>query len=93
MLHTIGDESHGYQKEENGWDEGKADKSRHQFSSEFGSQNFPFSFKDQFDQISDHQKDQEENQDDIDIDQAEDDNIIGDRDLPPYLGKFHFNGC
>jgi hypothetical protein len=51
-----------------------------------------FPLKDQLDQIPDHQKDQEENQDDIDIDQAEDDDIIGDRDFPSHLGEFYLDG-
>ena len=37
-------------------------------------------------------KDQEENQDDVDIDQAEDDDIVGDGDFPSDLGEFHLNG-
>jgi hypothetical protein len=93
VFHTVGDETHGYQKEENGWDEGKADEGYDQFGSELGSQDFPLSLKDQFDQIPDDQKDQEENQDDVDIDQAEDDDIIGDGDFPSDLGEFHLNGC
>ena len=92
MFHTVGDKSHGHKKEENGWNEGKADKGHHQFGPELGSQDFPLSLKDQLDQIPDHQKDQEENQDDVDIDQAEDDDIVGDRDFPPHLGEFHLDG-
>jgi hypothetical protein len=93
MFHTIGDEAHGHQKEKDGWNEGKADKSHHQFSSEPGSQHLPFSFKDQFHKIPDHQKDQEQNQDDVDVDQAEDDDIVGNRDFSLDLGKLHLDGC
>jgi hypothetical protein len=92
MFHAVGDESHGYQKEENGWNEGKADERRYQFGSEFGTQDFSLSLKDQFNEIPNHQKDQEENQDDVDVNQAEDDDIVGDRDLPSDLGEFHLNG-
>jgi hypothetical protein len=93
MFHTIGDESRRYKKEENGWNEGEADKSHDQFGSELGSKDFLLPLEDQLDQIPYHQKDQEENQDDVDIDQAEDDDIAGDRDFPPDLGKFHLNRC
>jgi hypothetical protein len=92
MFHTIGDETHGYQKEENRWNKGKTDKSHHQFGSELGPQDFSLSLKDQFHEIPDHQKDQEENQDDIDIDQGENDDIIGNRDFPSYLWELHLNG-
>ena len=91
VFHTVGDETHGDQKEENRWNEGKADKGHHQFGSEPGSQDFPLPLKDQFDQIPDDQKDQQENQDDVDIDQAENDDIVGDGDFPPDLGEFHLN--
>jgi len=92
MFHTIGDETHGYQKEENGWNKGKTDKSHHQFGSELCPQYFSLSLKDQFHEIPDHQKDQEENQDDIDIDQAENDDIIGNRDFSPHVGEFYLDG-
>jgi hypothetical protein len=61
VFHTVGDKTHGYQKEKNGWNERKADKGRHQFGPEPGSQDFPLSLKDQFDQIPNNQEDQEEN--------------------------------
>jgi len=69
---------------------GKADKGYHQFGSELGSQDFPLSLKDQFDKIPDDQKDQEENQDDVDIDQAEDDDIVGDGDFSLQPGGISF---
>jgi hypothetical protein len=93
MFHAIGDESPGYKKEEDGRNERKADKGGHQFRSELGPQNFTLPLKDQFDQIPDHQEDQKENQDDVDIDQAEDDDIIGDRNLPPDLREFQLDRC
>jgi hypothetical protein len=92
MFHTIGNKSHCYKKKENGWDEGKADKGDHQFCPELSSQDFPFSLKDQFHQIPNDQEDEEENQDDVNINETEDDNIIGDGNFPPDLGKFHLNG-
>jgi hypothetical protein len=93
MFDAIGDETHGYQEEKNGWNEGKADKGHHQFGPEPGSQNFALSLEDQFYEIPDHQKNQEKDEDDIDIDKAEDDDIVGDRDFSFNLGEFHFNGC
>jgi hypothetical protein len=92
MFHAIGDKSHGHKKEENGWNKGETDKGHHQLGPELGSQDSLLSLKDQLDQIPDHQKDQEENQDNVDIDQAEDDNIVGDGDLPSHLGEFYFDG-
>jgi hypothetical protein len=92
VFHAVGDKTYGYQKKENGWNKGKADKGYHQFGSELGSQDFPLSLKDQFDKIPDDQKDQEENQDDVDIDQAEDDDIVRNGDFPPDLWEFHLNG-
>src|SRR4030067_128706 len=91
MLHTIGDKTHSNKEEEDGWHEGKTDKGHHQFGPQPCSQNLPLSLKDQLHQISDHQKDQEEDQDDIDIDQAEDDDVVGDRDARPYLRDLHFD--
>jgi len=93
VFHAVRDKTHGYQKEENGWNKGKADKGYHQFGSELGPQDFPLSLKDQFDKIPDDQKDQKENQNDVDIDQAEDDDIVGNGDFPSDLGEFHLNGC
>jgi hypothetical protein len=93
MFDAIGDEAHGYQKEKDGWNEGEADKGRHQFGSESGPQNFPFPLENQLYEIPNHQKDQQENQDDVNIDQAEDNDIVGDRDSPLDLGELHFNGC
>ena len=93
MFHTVGDEPDRYQKEQNRWNEGEADKGRHQFGPEPGPQDFPLPFKDQLHQIPDDQEDQEEDEDDVDIDQAEDDDIVGDGDLSPNLGKLHFNRC
>jgi hypothetical protein len=93
MFHAIGDEAHGYEEEKDGWNERKADKSHHQFGSEPGSQNLPFPLKDQFNKIPDHQKDQQKDQDDINIDEAEDNDIVGNRNFPSDLGKLHLEGC
>ena len=92
MFNAARDKPHCHKKEEDRWNEGKADKGHHQFGPQLCSQDLPLSLKDQFDQISDHQKDQEEDQDDVDIDQAEDDDVVGDGDLPSHLGEFHLDG-
>jgi hypothetical protein len=92
MFHAIGDEANGHEKKKDGWNEGKANEGHYQFGSEPGSQHFSLPFKDQFYKIPDHQKDQQENQDDVDVDQTEDDDIVGDGNFPLYRGEFHLDG-
>jgi hypothetical protein len=48
-----------------------------------------FPLENEFDQISDDQKDEQKQQDNIDIDQAEDDDIVGDGNSLAHLGKPH----
>jgi hypothetical protein len=93
MLDAVGDEAHGYQEEKDGWNEGETDKGGYQFGPEPGSQDFPFSLKNQFYEVPDHQKDQQKDEDDIDINQAEDDDIVGDGHFAPDLGGFHLDRC
>jgi hypothetical protein len=92
MFHTVGNKSYCHKKKKDGWNEGKADKGDHQFCPELGSQDLPLSLKDQFHHIPDDQEDEEENQDDVDVDETEDNNIIGDGDFSPNLGEFYLNG-
>ena len=93
MFNTVGDKPDGNKKKDDGWGEGKNDEGYHQFSPQFWSQNLPFSLEDQFHQISDHQEDQKEDEDDIDIDQAEKNDVIGNGNLSCHLRGFQLNGC
>jgi hypothetical protein len=89
FLHAAGNKSHGYKKQQQGWHQGKTDEGRHQFSPQFRSQNPLFPLEDQLDQISDDQEDEKEQEDNIDVDEGEDDDVIGDGNIPAYLGKPH----
>ena len=92
MFNTARDKTHRHEEEENRWRERKADKGHHQLGPQSRSQDLSLPLKDQFDEVPDHQEDQEEDQDDVDIDQAEDDDIVGDRDPSHDLRKFHLDG-
>ena len=87
MLYAVGDESRSDEKEKDRRHQGKTDKGHDQFDSEFCPEDLALSLKDELDEVTDHEEDQEEDEDDVDIDQAEDDDVIADREaFPPLEG-------
>ncbi len=92
MLHTVGDKPRGDKKEEDRRHQGETDKGHHQFRPEPCPQNLSLSLKDELHEIADHEKDQEEDQNDVDVDQTEDNNVIGNGNPSHHLRKFHLDG-
>ena len=92
VLHTVGDKPRGDEKEEDRRHQGETDKGHDQFRPELCPQDLALSLKDELHEITDHEKDQEEDQNDVDVDQAEDDDIIGDGNPSHHLREFHLEG-
>ncbi len=94
VFHAVGDKSRSHKEEKNRGDEGEADKGDHQPGPEPCPEDPALPLENQLHQISDHQKDQEEDENDVDIDQTEDKDVVGKRDRPPgHLRNFHLDGC
>jgi len=91
VFYTVGDETRRHKEENDGWDQRKADKGHHQFGPQLRTQNLPLSLEDEFDQIPDNQEDKEENKDDVNIDEAEDNDVVADGDHPTELWDLHLN--
>jgi hypothetical protein len=85
----MGNKSYGHEKQQEGWNQGKAHESPNQFSPELRAQYPLFPLENQFDQISDDQEDEQEQEDNIDVDQAEDDDVMGNGNSFAYLGEPH----
>jgi len=82
MFNAIRQKTYCNKEEEDGWNEGEADEGDYQFGPELRSQDLPLPFEDQFHQVSDHQKDQKKDQNDVDIDEAENNDVVGNRNAP-----------
>ena len=78
VVDAVGEKVDRNEKQKNGRDERQADERRNKPSPEFRPGNSMPPFVYQFHQIPDDQKDEQDNQDDVDIDQSEYQGIAGD---------------
>src|SRR5215475_12172348 len=70
-------------------DQRQPKKSEHQTDAQTRTQNAPFSFKRQFHQVADDQKDQQQEKNNVEIDEQEEGNVIGQRGVGGHLRQAH----
>ena len=79
VLNGGGDELHGDEEEDDGGQERQGDKGRHQLGSDSGPHDLLFSLEEKLHQVPHGQEEEQQQQDDVQIDEGEDEDAVGDR--------------
>jgi hypothetical protein len=87
VLDATGDEMDGNYEEDHGGHQGQANEGQDQLGLQLRSQDLLLPFKDQFDNIAQDEKNQEEKKDDVEPDEGDHQDVAGHRDLVCQLGN------
>jgi len=87
VLDAVRQKIDGYQKQYEGRNEGQTDKGRHQLGPDTGTDDTMAALVNQLDDVPHYKEYQQYDQDDIDVDEAEDEDIAGDGQDGFLFGK------